>query len=99
MIQPKAVYKSVPKLVPACSSGQLWSQRRHQSYGSNYHQSNIESQVRKDSSYHAAAAEPGDAYYAKEDEKKLASNEANAYYNVQSPAVNAVKAWTIDPYT
>ena len=24
-IQPKTVYRSVPKLVPACSSGQLWS--------------------------------------------------------------------------
>ena len=27
-IQPKAVYRSVPKLVPACSSGQLRSRRQ-----------------------------------------------------------------------
>ena len=94
-IQPKIVYRSVPKLVPACSSAQLRSRRRHQSYGSSYRQSTIESQVRKDSTTNAAAAEPGDVYYANEDEEKLAPNT----YNVQSPADNAVKAWTIDPYT
>ena len=98
--QPKAVYNSAPKLVPACSSGQLRSQRRHQSYGSNYRQSKFDSQgKRKDSSYHAAAAEPGDAYYAQEDEEKLDPNEANAYYYVQSPEDSAVKAWLIDPFT
>ena len=63
-----------------------------------FRQSNIESQLRKDSRIYNAAAEPGDVTNAKEDEK-LASNKANAYYNVQSPADNAVKAWQIDPYT
>ena len=96
-IQPKTVYRSVPKLVTACSSGQLRSWRRHQSYGSRYRQSTIESQEkRKDSTTNA---EPGDSYYAKEDEKKLDPNEANVHYNVQSPRINAVKAWSIDPYT
>ena len=92
---------SVPKLVPACSSGQL--RRCHQSYGSFYRQSKIESQVqRKDSLNHAAASEPGDVYYANEDEEKiayLAHIEAYIHYNVQSPQDNAVKAWSIDPYT
>ena len=93
------MYRSVPKLVPACSSGQLRSRRRHQSYGSFYRQSKFDSRVkRKDSSTYAAAAEPGDVTNANEDEEKLAPNQANTY-NVQSPAVNAVKAWMIDPYT
>ena len=88
----KAVHMSVPKLVPACSSGQL--RRCHQSYGSCYRQSNIESQVRKNSTTHAAASEPGDVYYANEDEEKiayLAPSVPYAYYNVQSPQDNAVK--------
>ena len=96
----KAVNMSVPKLVPACSSGQL--RRCHQSYGFFYRQSKIESQVqRKDSLNHAAASEPGDVYYANEDEEKiayLAPSVPYAYYNVQSPQDNAVKAWLIDPY-
>ena len=99
--QPReAVYRSVPKPVPACSSGQL--RRCHQSYGSFYRQSKIESQVkRKDSLSHAAASEPGDVYYANEDEEKiayLAPSVPYAYYDVQSPQDNAVKAWLIDPY-
>ena len=93
------MYRSVPKLVPTCSSGQLRSRRRHQSHGSCYRQSKIVSQARKkDSTINAAAAEPGDAYYAREDEEKLAPNKTHAIYiyNVQD---NAVKAWLIDPYT
>ena len=100
-IHPKTVYKqSVQKPVPAYSSEQLW--RRHQSYGSCYCQSKFDSQVkRKDSSTHAAAPEPSDVTNAKEVEEKLAPNEANTYYNVQSlqGQDSAVKAWLIDPYT
>ena len=71
------------------------------SYSSCYRQSKIDFLKRKDSHIHAAAAEPGDVTNAKEDEEKLASNEANAYYYVQSPQAqdSAVKAWLIDPYT
>ena len=101
--QPReAVYTSVPKPVPACSSKQLWC--RHRSSRLSYHQSKFDSQVqRKDSFTNAVAPEPGDAYYAQEDEEKLllyslAPIIAQAYYNVQSPQDNAVKAWSIDPY-
>ena len=92
---------SVPKPVPTCSSGQL--RRCHQSCGSNYRQSKIESLLkRKDSLTHAAASEPGDVYYANEDEEKiayLAPSVPYIHYNVQSPQDNAVKAWLIDPFT
>ena len=92
--------RTFPKPVPACSSEQLW--RRHQSYGSCYRQSKFDSRVkRKDSFTNAAAPEPGYVTNAKEDEEKLAPNEAKAYYNVQSlqGQDSAVKAWLIDPYT
>ena len=101
--QPEALYRSAPKLVPASSRGQLC--RRHRSYGSSYRQSNIDSQSkRKDSPIHAEAFEPGDVFYAQEDEEKiayLAPIEAYIYYyyHVQSPQDSAVKAWLIDPYT
>ena len=58
------MYRSVQKLVPACSSGQLRSRRRHQSYSSSYRQSKIDSHLkRKDSYYNAAAPEPGEVPY------------------------------------
>ena len=97
----KAVYMSVSKPVPTCSSGQL--RRCHQSYGSNYRQSKFDFPLkRKDSCIHAAALEPGDVNHANEDEEKiayLAPSVPYAYYNVQSPQDNAVKAWQIDPFT
>ena len=93
------MYRSAPKLVPACSPEQLW--RRHRSNGSIYRQSNIDSQSkRKDSPIHAAALEPGDVFYAQEDEEKIAYlAPTEAYYYIQSPQDTAVKAWSIDPYT
>ena len=65
------MYRSAPKLVPACSPGQMW--RRHRSYESSYRQSNIDSQAkRKDSPIHAAALEPGNVFNTQEDEEKIA---------------------------
>ena len=56
---------------------------------------------RKDSCIHAEALVPGDVINANEDEEKiayLAPSVPYAYYYVQSPQDNAVKAWLIDPY-
>ena len=90
-IQPKAVYRSVPKLVPTCSSGQLRSRRRHQSYSSCYRQSNIESQEkRKDSTTNPAAAEPGDVTNVNKDEEKLVYLAPSEHY--YASRANAVRS-------
>ena len=98
--QPKSVYRSAPKPVPASFSRQLW--RRHQSCGTNSRQSKADLDWKRKDSKNAAASVPGDGNNAQVDEEKLynlAPAEAYTQYNVQSPQDNAVKAWLFIPFT